>query len=107
MKTDEEIKAIALKEHPDTDNKGRVHLTVKFFRKKLREALFDGYKLAQEDKWVSVKDRFPEEIFVLVSYKFGVREAKFVDGKFGLPHNWQIEFPEVTHWQPLPSKAKQ
>jgi len=48
MKTDEEIKEIALREHPDTDNKGRVHLTVKFFRRKLREAFLNDTQFIRE-----------------------------------------------------------
>jgi hypothetical protein len=51
-------------------------------------------------------DGEPNAVNVLVSYKFGVMEAKYINGKFYSPNNWVDEIPEVTHFAYLPDKVK-
>lgn len=57
-------------------------------------------------KWISVKDRLPQTVNVLVAYRFGVMEAKYFENEFRLPNNWRTLVPEVTHWMPLPEPPK-
>lgn len=59
------------------------------------------------NKWISVKDRMPEEIsvFVLVTRNTGCNvtvEAQYVNGKF-ISHRFGMmhEFKDPTHWMPL------
>lgn len=56
-------------------------------------------------KWISVKDSLPEQgNNVIMSYKFGVGEAKFINGNFCMPQDWDVIFPEVTGWMHLPER---
>jgi len=51
MKTREEVEKIALEIHPEPTRTGqRVHCSLKFFRRKLREAFTEGYLLSQEQE---------------------------------------------------------
>lgn len=59
-----------------------------------------------KENWISVKDRLPETRGVLVTYRFGVGEAVFLDGKFRRQADWNQEIPDVTHWMPLPKPAR-
>lgn len=49
-------------------------------------------------EWFPVDVRTPDVANVIAKYKFGVGEAKYIDGKFVLCHDWKTELPEVTHW---------
>lgn len=59
-----------------------------------------------EMEWINVKDKSPDEVNVIVSYKFGVMECKHLNGKFAIKENWEQEIPEVTHWMRLPNKVE-
>lgn len=76
------------------------------------QAFYEGAKWARDqlvnDKWISVRDRLPEApTNVLVAHKHGVSESKYVGDTFGMTWNWNIEFPKVTHWMPLPNPPNQ
>ena len=88
------------------------------FQPVMRDAL-EALK-AQEPRWISVKDRLPEEgVLVLVAFDvdFGLGETRQVDtamcqeGVFcggGLDN--YLAFPcevDVTHWTPLPEPPKE
>lgn len=73
-------------------------ITVDMFKHIATEALSAG------DGWVRVEG-WNKDGNVLIAYRFGVGEAKRVDGTYYKPGTW-IEFPEVTHVKPLPSLPK-
>jgi hypothetical protein len=64
-------------------------------------------KLESLPEWIAVKDRLPDRVNVLAAYRFGVGEAKFINGKFFTISSIYSEYPGVTHWQPLPSPPKE
>ena len=53
--------------------------------------------------WIDVKTELPKIATVLVSYEYGVAEAKFFQGTF---YNKELscEMPNVEAWIPLPEK---
>lgn len=65
----------------------------------------EEYASQFKPKWISVNDEFPTQgQNVIMAYKFGVGEAKFINGNFCMPREWHIIFPDVTLWMPLPEK---
>ena len=59
------------------------------------------------DKWISVKDRLPEnEQNVLVADNGFIAVWTFYGDYWEDSHGWWQEFDEVTHWMPLPQPPK-
>lgn len=70
------------------------------------ELLYDALALLKEQKWVSVKDRMPEEnVPVLVWELQGFAYVDvYKDGA------WEVGTPNLakfTHWMPLPEPPKE
>ena len=73
----------------------------------IEEVYIEHY--CQKDKWISVKDSFPEderqmELFAVVRY--GSKDNGFVDcRRFCCDQCWLDD--GVTHWMPLPEPPKE
>lgn len=69
-------------------------------------------KVSQEDGWISVEDRLPEDgSQCLVSLQFKHSEPEtictlFDDGRFFNLEDKAHAFKNVTHWMPLPNPPK-
>lgn len=71
-----------------------------------RQAVKLAIDTLENDGWISVDDKSPEIVNVLVSYKYGVMEGrKHEKGYYTKDLSCQI--PGVTHWQPLPQHPKE
>lgn len=80
------------------------------------DALAIAISALEKTKWISVKDRLPEEgeyvLCVLKGFNYGgkIQVCKFVPaGKFkDKPYfeHFRNGFPSVTHWMPLPEPPK-
>lgn len=114
MKTREEVEAIALEMHSEPNGTlKKVHFSLNFFRRKLREAFIEGYLLSQEqDNWISVSERLP----TINPNGFSDRVLTTNNGELVMINSYDKEFnrfdrpyyqDKVTHWQPLPPKPKQ
>lgn len=57
----------------------------------------------KEGNWIKVSERLPDSRDVIVAYRHGVAESFYYKGRFLIPRQGNIEFPDVTHWMPLPS----
>ena len=62
-------------------------------------------KLPQEDGWIPVNERLPEEegIYLIFWTVYWVDWMMFKDWRFC---DWQFHAKRVTHWQPLPLPPK-
>ena len=63
-----------------------------------------------ENKWISVKDRFPEEEEDVLSYQFNGE----INISYTYGHEWRslesgfrMDNSVVTHWMPLPEPPTQ
>lgn len=77
----------------------------------LNEELFSAnmtianYETEKENRWISVKERLPEEEGeYLVFYKYKENEDR-VDIALFSRFGWHKAY-EITHWQPLPEPPK-
>ena len=67
--------------------------------------------LAQESKWISVEDRFPEEHQDVLVYYYGNKdsihfpECRYMTGTSFYNGVFELE-KEITHWMPLPDKPQ-
>lgn len=81
------------------------------------DALAMAISALEKTKWISVKDRLPEEgeyvLCVLKGFNYGgkIQVCKFVPAdKFkDKPYfeHFRNGFPSVTHWMPLPEPPKE
>lgn len=63
-----------------------------------------GFKMVRLSKWIPVGERLPEEdVDVLVMTHYGMHVADLgEDGLWNASHGDSWQFPEPTHWMPLP-----
>lgn len=78
-------------------------------QEKTYKQLFDsGYQCGIEDaqpKWISVKDRLPEEGQYVLIYSnyvsgYGIRISQYFHNRFSMGNT------DTTHWMPLPEPPK-
>lgn len=76
-------------------------------------AFLAGYKAAQQ--WISVKDRLPDiyqRVLILIRGRIfisSIEEEYGDEYPYGVIRFWDgdWDWPEVTHWMPLPEPPKQ
>ena len=75
-----------------------------------RAAFVKGYKHGQQDRWIPVSERLPEEgkyemseMVLCQTHKEGIAVLSY-SYRYKQWRAWNgDEWPEATHWQPLPS----
>ena len=70
----------------------------------LSDAFAEIRRLRNERCWIPVSERLPEEdVDVLVMTNYGMHVADLdEDGTWNASHGDSWQFPEPTHWMPLP-----
>lgn len=68
----------------------------------LRYVENDTPDAGNKNEWVSVLDRLPEQDHVLVSTRYGIREAN----KYVFKSD-QFKYLNITHWMPLPEPPQE
>ena len=65
-------------------------------------------KLGKESRWISVKDRLPEDYQrVLCLFESGTMEVSFRASVKGFCYEGFKQTGKVTHWMPLPEPPKE
>ena len=92
---------------PPQSEEGDVMGHMKDLDRRIRQGGDDAIAAACEllPRWISVEERLPEEdVNVLVRTKHGMHVAGLdEDGLWNASHGDSWQFPEPTHWMPLPS----
>ena len=79
----------------------------------IRWAVAEITRLREERRWIPVEERPPEvDSTVLVSWRYGtgpeqVAAQAWYDRHGRFTTVGDVEFPGVTHWQPLPAPASE
>lgn len=78
---------------------------MEWFAERMNDAHIKGYKQGQQDRWISVKDRVPEDDRrVLVTDGVSVLETRHNGSGFKMPRPFPAGLlVDVTHWCELPS----
>jgi len=78
---------------------------MEWFADRMNEARANGYKQGQQDRWISVEERLPEDGFWVLTFSAGVTDDFQWDiGYWDVSGKWKClgwDYP-VTHWMPLP-----
>lgn len=79
--------------------------------RKERDILADAYQELEtnQPKWISVKDRLPEELTDVVAY-IRAGETSWTEIAHRLETRWirkGVPIDNVTHWMPLPEPPKE
>ena len=73
------------------------------------DALAMAISALEKTKWISVKDRLPENVKegLLIALRWGAVDIGWCeDGRWGSEFVDEYEDGEVTHWMPLPKPPK-
>lgn len=67
------------------------------------ELASDALELLKQQQWVSVKDRLPEKLTLVLVCNHGIYDIAFVGDR----GNWVNKLFEPEHWMPLPEPPKE
>lgn len=78
----------------------------------LKMAFEDGYQAgveAAQPKWISVKERLPDDKETVLTYKNGIVEVQVYEKERNgwIQGNWFWSMATVSHWMPISEPPKE